>query len=141
MTTWFFTNSGANGGEPKQINGWDDTSNVAHHIFDRVASYFRHFELDQKIECFTDRGCAEPEIDLTDISKESFNIFYLRFKEAFDNYPDMDAKARDIKHQEYIIYQFKHILAMLKNDIRHDSNWIKKYQIETVMVDCFGYET
>lgn len=137
MTTWFYVDSESKTLDEKDVV-WSERSWVVSYIFNRIASFFRHFEVEQRDDCFTDRGCAEPEIDLTDISKDSFNIFCLRCREAFTSY---NIKPPITEFDEGITYYWKHILSMLEKDKRYDPDWIKQYERESLMVDCFGYET
>lgn len=137
MTMWFYTDTLNE--DDNHFGVWDSNSTTFYKIFNRVAYYFRHFEVDYQKACFNedyiDQGLWESELNLTKVSKEAFNVFYLRTKEALDNFPDF----WDISGSEkFIISTFEEIIGLLEKDNRYDPEWIRKYQMEMIRKKCIS---
>ena len=112
-------------------------------IINRVALQFKLNEMTCKDICYEDRGVDG--IDLSDVSKDCFNIFCLRCKEALANFPDDKwmvyehmreamamkegkpfPKGSHVYHS--IINEWKEILKRLELDKRFDAAWIEDYE-------------
>ena len=115
---------------------WTTTSIIFHTIFDRVEKFFKSYESTCKEKCYEDTGIDG--IDLSDVDKPCFNIFYLRCKESLANYPDEQMLSwlekfpnQPEKRDGYIygvIGEWKEILKRLELDKRYDATWIDDYQ-------------
>jgi hypothetical protein len=113
---------------------WITNRHVFENIFERVKSFFKPSELPCLDECFRDRGIEG--IELSYVEKDCFNIFYLRFKIAFENYPDekeMEYQKANVDQRgghEHVIWEWSEILKRLELDKRYDWAWIESYRRE-----------
>jgi hypothetical protein len=111
---------------------WITNAHVFNNIFDRVKSAFLPTELACQESCFFDWGMEG--IDLSDVEKDCFNIFYLRCKSALSQYPD----EKEMKFQEMsedrigthkqVAWAWEEILKRLELDKRYDASWIESYK-------------
>lgn len=126
---------------------WTTTSIIFNNIFNRVKQFFKPYELACQEKCYEDTGIDG--IDLSDVDRECFNIFYLRCKEALAHYPDAEMLAwldrfpdQPEKRDGYIngiTYEWNEILKRLELDKRYDAAWIEAYrqkhgEVERVIV-------
>lgn len=134
MGKHFFVND--DGSLNADDRSWITTSIIFNSIFNRVETFFNACELTCKEKCYEDTGIDG--IDLSDIEKDCFNIFYLRCKEALAHYPDEEMLIwlekfpnQPEKRDGYIhgiIGEWKEILKRLEIDKRYDAAWIEDYR-------------
>ena len=113
---------------------WITNRHVFENIFDRVKSFFKPSEMACKEACFFDWGMEG--IELSDVEKDCFNIFYLRCKTALGHYPDEKEmeyqKASEDRRgtHEQVAWEWREILKRLELDKRYDVAWIENYRRE-----------
>lgn len=116
---------------------WITTAIAFNTIFDRVKNFFKPHELMCKEKCYEDTGIDG--IDLDYASKDCFNIFYIRCREALAHYPDKEIllwlekfpnePEKNAAYIDGIIGYWKHdVLKRLELDKRYDAVWIASYQ-------------